>query len=137
MLSGYGRLVRWVLLGMTLSIGVVLAGTSWLSYRSVDRAAAMITDSQGKALIHATHNALHGAVGEKLNKSLAALLEREQPIGLLYVALIAEDGSVVAQAGEPLDARWIGDQPLDALPRDRPVDIGAGRLRIVDALAGR
>jgi two-component system sensor histidine kinase HydH len=130
-LSGYGRWVRWVLLGMTLAIGVVLTSTLWISYRSVERAAAVITDSQGKALIHATHNALHRA-GRDAGNALAGLLEQEQAAGMRYVALLGEDGSVLAEAGELLDGARESDLRLRPLRFDTPIQIGADRLRIFD-----
>jgi two-component system, NtrC family, sensor histidine kinase HydH len=97
-----GRWARWGLLTATFAMGASLVVTSLLSYRSVVHASALVSRSQGEALLRTTFFLVRPGQELPARSTLAALLEEQSAAGLRYVAVFDQQGRAIAEAGSPL-----------------------------------
>jgi two-component system sensor histidine kinase HydH len=127
---GGRRWARWGLLAATFAMGSALVVTSLLSYRSVVHASAMLSRSQGEALLRAVFLLVRPGQDLPDRAALDALLEEQAASGLRYVALFDQEGHKVAEAGSPLAHPPLA---LSAAPEGEPrvvfLDVGP-RIRV-------
>jgi two-component system sensor histidine kinase HydH len=130
---GGRRWARWGLLAATFAMGSALVVTSFLSYRSVVHASAMLSQSQGEALLRAVF--LLVRPGQELpdRSALDGLLEEQTASGLRYVAIFDQEGHAIAAAGSALAHP---PPTLSAAPEHEPrvafLDLGP-RIRVTAA----
>jgi two-component system, NtrC family, sensor histidine kinase HydH len=128
--SGGARWARGGLLAATFAMGGSLVATSLLSYRSVVQASAMLSESQGEALLRSTFLLVRSGQDLPTRSALEALLEEQAGAGLRYVAILDRQARDLVEAGSPLDDRPLDPRPSgDHQPRVA-LDLGE-RLRLV------
>ncbi len=127
------RMPRLALVGTVLATVVALLLSSWSSWRGVRAAQEALVTAQAEATVRSVHEALRAAPGPLETADLASLLASQAESGLRYVALLREDGSVAASAGESVGPPERGRPPGGGLSLERLRD----RVRAISARPGR
>src|SRR5688572_5134178 len=105
------RMPGLALVGTVLATVAALLFSSWSSWRGVRAAQEALVVAQAEAAVRSVHDALRSAPGPLETADLEALLASQSASGLRYVAILREDGSVIASAGDSMDATWPDDLP--------------------------
>jgi two-component system sensor histidine kinase HydH len=125
-----GRWARGGLLAATFAMGASLVVTSLLSYRSVVHASALLSRSQGEALLRSTFVLVRPGQDPPARAALASLLADQAAAGLRYVAVFDQQGRTIVDAGAPLAAAPL-TLPADGEHDPRVfLDLG-GRVRLI------
>lgn len=93
------RVAGWGLLAATCSMGAILVGTTWSSYRSVTAASHALSRSQGDSLLRSLF-ALGLRTGERVEQAhVSRFLEEHAEQGLRFVAIHDHTDGVTVQSG--------------------------------------
>ncbi|TNE50921.1 MAG: hypothetical protein EP343_06270 [Deltaproteobacteria bacterium] len=93
--------LRWVLLGLSVLMGVALLVSVGLSYRSAQRISKKVARAEGYTLINDLRRDLQAVKGRIKDADLAPLLKKRKVEGVRYIGIYRINGHKIAEAGTP------------------------------------
>lgn len=93
--------LRWVVIGLSLLLGVALLVTVGLSYRTTEDVSRKVARAEGMALLHGVRRSLSKRGRRRVQKSdLKAVFREFKQKHLLYLGIYQHDGTLLLDVGK-------------------------------------